>query len=166
MAFTNHNCAKINRFHRYKIAKVLLGTELKVWKVGARRNLPWEIDETWCCCACRRFLCVPLGMQFTALPIQSASSTLATVLPGMLCKTLDCCRGRLQVIPDPKWISPGTRIFRFQGDFYLVPCADLLHGVNSSAASLPSVQVSRQWEWFICGLCQLDGGRSKTGETD
>lgn len=97
------------------MAKVSLDTELKVWKVGTRRNVPWEIDETWCCCACRRLLCVPLGMQFTALPIQSASSTLATVLPGMLWKTLDCCRGRLQVIPDPKWISPGTRIFRFQG---------------------------------------------------
>lgn len=51
---------------------------------GKKKNLPWETDETWCCCACRRSLCVPLGMQFTALPIQSATSTLAMVLPDIL----------------------------------------------------------------------------------
>lgn len=43
---------------------------------------------------------------------------------------------------------PGTQLVMFQGDFffYLVPRSDLPHGVNSSAACLPTVQVSRQWE--------------------
>lgn len=52
------------------------------------------------------------------------------------------------------------------GDFYCVRCSDLPHALSASAACLPTVQVRRRWEWFICGLCQPEGGRSKTGERD
>lgn len=133
-----------------------------MWKVGAEQSLPWETDETWCCCACRRLLCVPLGMQFTALPTHSATSTLAMALLDMLRKTLDRCRLRLQVLP--RFVS--VPLCSGGGLFYLVPCSDLPHGLNSSAGCLPTVQVSRQWEWFIYRLCRPERGRSKTWETD
>ena len=91
-------CAKVNPFKDLTVQSVpwnTAGSSETVWEVEAELNVPWETDETWCCCACRRLLRVPLGMQVTALPMQSATSTLAMVLPVMLRKTLDGCRARL-----------------------------------------------------------------------
>lgn len=121
------NCAKANpakALNVQSVAEHRAGNK-NVWKAGTEQKLPWETDETWCSCACRRLLCVPLGMQFTALPMQSATSTLATVLPDMLRKTLDRCRVRLQVLPVPKFISPGDAARYVPGGFFFLSCAAL-----------------------------------------
>lgn len=118
-------------------------------------GLPWETEGTWCWCAWRRSLCVPLGIQFTALPIHRATSTLAMVLPVILSKSdsmkaeWSCRCPAVIICVYESVISNTPRELGSNQTVRFLPRPSLLP-LSSSAVCAPSVQVTTLcWEWFI-----------------